>query len=177
MSLHFRKKCGKWCAASPDVSEGRSCGGAIITGVFEDIWWEDIEVYFLADDGRISLTDQTIDGISFDDYIAKKSVPADTTAYASTQTVSIDGNPVTLEAYALKDENGNPTNYVKLRDVAYVLNGTVAELAAISLTDDNGGGYTYYQLRDLGRALGFNVGWSGERGIFIETDKPYTDAD
>jgi len=149
-----------------------------------------------------------------------------TTAYASTQTVSIDGNPVTLEAYALKDENGNPTNYVKLRDVAYVLNGTAAQfevgwdgnvnivtgspytpngsemktpfsgdrtytiptaqtnvngaaadLAAISLTDDNGGGYTYYQLRDLGRALGFNVGWSGERGIYIETDKPYTDAD
>jgi len=27
------------------------------------------------------------------------------------------------------------------------------------------------------KALGFNVGWSGERGIFIETDKPYTDAD
>lgn len=151
--------------------------------------------------------------------------PADTTAYASTQTVSVDGKSVTLEAYALKDENGYPTNYVKLRDIAYLLNGTAAQfevgwdgnvnivtdspytpngsemstpfssdrsytiptaqtningaaadLAAISLTDDNGGGYTYYQLRDLGRALGFNVGWSGECGIFIETDKPYTDA-
>lgn len=153
--------------------------------------------------------------------------PADFMAYASALTVSIDGNAVELPAYALKDENGYPTNYVKLRDVAHVLNGTAAQfdvswdgnvnivtnspyvspngsemktpftgdraytvptavtnidgaaadLAAIYLTDDSGGGYTYYQLRDLGRALGFNVGWSAERGIFIETDKPYTDAD
>jgi len=29
----------------------------------------------------------------------------------------------------------------------------------------------------FGRALGFNVGYSHDRGIFIETDKPYTDAD
>jgi len=40
-----------------------------------------------------------------------------------------------------------------------------------------GGGYIYYQLRDLGKALGFNVGWSAGRGIFIETDKPDSDAD
>ncbi|MBQ3496701.1 MAG: leucine-rich repeat protein [Oscillospiraceae bacterium] len=152
--------------------------------------------------------------------------PSDATAYASTQTVFIDGKAVELQAYALKDASGNPTNYVKLRDVAHALNGTAAQfevtwdgsvgivtgssytpngsemhtpfsgdraytvpssatkvdgaaqaLAAITLTDDNGGGYTYYQLRDLGRALGFNVGWSAARGIFIETDKPYTDAD
>ena len=51
------------------------------------------------------------------------------------------------------------------------------DLAAFLLNDDNGGGYTYYQLRDLGRALGFNVGWSPDRGAFIETDKPYTDTD
>ena len=148
------------------------------------------------------------------------------TAYAGTQTVSIDGEPVELQTYALKDAAGNPTNYVKLRDIASLLNGTAAqfqvcwdgsvnllpgqsytpngselstpftgdqtytiptavtsidgdpaELAAISLTDDNGGSYTYYQLRDLGRALGFHVGWSADRGIFIETDRPYTGAD
>ncbi len=40
-------------------------------------------------------------------------------------------------------------------------------------TGDNGGGYTYYQLRDLGRALGFNVGWSANKGVFLETTKPY----
>jgi len=41
------------------------------------------------------------------------------------------------------------------------------------LTDDNGGGYTYYQLRELGQKLYFNVGWSAEKGVFIETDKFY----
>ena len=147
-------------------------------------------------------------------------------AYASTQTVTIDGAPVELPAYALLDENGYATNYVKLRDVASLLNGTAAQfevgwdgnvniitgqpytpngtelstpfsgdrtyttptsatnvngaaadLDAIVLTDDSGGGYTYYQLRDLGRTLGFNVGWSAEQGIYIETDKPYSEAD
>ena len=40
-----------------------------------------------------------------------------------------------------------------------------------------GGSHTFYQLRDLGRAMSFNVGWSRERGLFIETDELYTDAD
>ena len=58
-----------------------------------------------------------------------------------------------------------------------MIDGRKASLTAISLTDDCGGGYTYYQLRDLGRALGFNVGWSAQQGIFIQTDRPYSDAD
>ena len=149
--------------------------------------------------------------------------PATGTAYPSTQTVDLDGTKVEFQMYALRDENGNPTNYVKVRDLALALNGTaaqfnvdwdgavnlvagtayvpngsenstpfsgnrsyktpssptnvngaVSDLQAIMLTDDNGGGYTYYQLRDLGRMLGFNVDWSSERGVFIETDKPYS---
>ena len=140
------------------------------------------------------------------------------TAYAYTQTVLVDGSPVEFQAYALKDANGNDTNYVKLRDVAQVLNGTAvqfnvgwdgavnielpkgytpngsemktpfsgdrtyeiasavtyvngfpASLTAIVLKDDAGGAYTYYKLRDLGRALGFKVDWSAEKGIFVET--------
>lgn len=143
-------------------------------------------------------------------------------AYASTQSVDIDGTAVTFQMYALKDGNGNPTNYVKLRDIASALNGSTAqfnvgwdgsvnieaktpytpngtemytpysgdrpytiasattningipaELKAIYLADDNGGGYTYYQLRDLGAALGFTVGWTAERGVYVETPKPY----
>ena len=54
------------------------------------------------------------------------------------------------------------------------VNGSASGLTAIFLTDDNGGGYTYYQLRDLGRALGFNVGWSMEKGVFLESGKPYS---
>ena len=153
---------------------------------------------------------------------------ADGTAYASTQMVLVDGAAVEFQAYALKDEAGNDTNYVKLRDVAFVLNGTdaqfevdweseaglvsvttgtaytpdgselstpfegnrpytpvagttlvdqqAAHLDAFFLFDDQGGGYTYYKLRDLGKALGFNVDWSAEKGVFVETDKPYSGA-
>lgn len=160
----------------------------------------------------------------------RQDIPAVGTAYASTQTVDLDGTKITLPAYALLDENGNPTNYVRLRDLADLLNGTAAQFDVlwsagdgISLTPRHaydhpngseggapftgdqpyaayledtavttlpydltltafqiayeGGGHTYYQLRDLGKALGFNVGWSAERGIFLETDKTYTDAD
>lgn len=157
-------------------------------------------------------------------------VPAETEqkpniAYASTQTVQVDGKNVEFQCYALKDTNGNATNYIKLRDLAMHLNGTAAQfqvgwdgsvtittktaytsngselktpysgdrayqeataatkvngqaadLAAFVLNDDNGGGYTYYQLRDLGKALGFNVGWAADKGIFVETNKPYDPA-
>lgn len=150
-------------------------------------------------------------------------IPAFGTAYPSTQTVEIDGKKMEFNMYALKEADGNPTNYIKVRDLAMALNGTQAQfsvewdgivrlaagkpyisngseystpfsgnrsyklpddptyvngkasdLTAIYLTDDNNGGYTYYQLRDLGRKLGFNVSWTYERGIFVETDKPYT---
>ena len=150
-------------------------------------------------------------------------IPATGTAYPSTQTVDLDGKKVEFQMYALKDEAGNPTNYVKVRDLALALNGTKAQfsvewdgavnlaagsaytangsendtpfsgerayttptsptnvsgkasdLQAIMLTDDAGGGYTYYKLRDLGSKLGFNVSWSAERGVFIESDKPYS---
>ncbi len=148
--------------------------------------------------------------------------PTTPMAYASTQTVQVDGKPIQFQMYALKDANSNPTNYVKVRDVAQVLNGTAAQfnvtwdgavnlvtktayvpngsemttpysgdrqyakvtsstningnptnLDAFKLTDDNGGGYTYYKLRDLGEYLGFNVGWSKDQGVYIETNKPY----
>lgn len=143
-------------------------------------------------------------------------------AYPSTQKVDVDGKAVEFQCYALKDQSGNDTNYIKLRDLADILNGSAAQfqvdwngkvtittgqgytkdgserstpfsgrrvykevtdqtlvngkaadLAAFTLMDDNGGGYTYYQLRDLGKALGFNVGWSADKGIFVETGKPY----
>ena len=51
-------------------------------------------------------------------------IPAAGTARARTQTVTIDGKTVTLQAYALSDGKGGETNYVKVRDVAQLLNGT-----------------------------------------------------
>ena len=144
-------------------------------------------------------------------------------AYASTQSVEVDGKAVDFGMYALKDSRGNVTNYVKIRDVALMINGTniqcnvdwldgyvtvttnapykqngsemktpftgdrsyraanavtvidgeQVQMQAFILFDDKGGGYTYYKLRDLGQALGFNVGWSSERGVYIETDHLY----
>ena len=69
------------------------------------------------------------------------------TAYARTQTVLLDGKPVTFRTYALKDSGGNLTNYIKLRDLAYYLNGTKAQ---------------------------FSVDWSASRGITLGTGRPYT---
>ncbi len=54
---------------------------------------------------------------------------AENVAYPSTQQVSVDGTAVEFQMYALKDENGNDTNYVKVRDVAYILNGTAAQFS------------------------------------------------
>ena len=154
--------------------------------------------------------------------VTVENIPASGTAVASTQTVTVDGKKVEFQMYALVDANGNGTNYIKLRDMAQVLNGTKAQfsvgydgtisvtsgqayastgtemttpfsgnrsytggaqsikvngsaidMTAITLLDDAGGGYNYFKLRDLGAALGFNVGWSAENGVFIESDKPY----
>lgn len=52
--------------------------------------------------------------------------PAADVAYASSQTVIVDGVPVEFQMYALKDAQGNDTNYIRLRDLAHVLNGTEA---------------------------------------------------
>ena len=41
----------------------------------------------------------------------------------------VDGEAVAFDAYALKDAAGNDTNYLKLRDVAHVLNGSQAQFS------------------------------------------------
>ena len=52
------------------------------------------------------------------------SIPKTGTAHADTIKVEIDGKEVTFQAYALWDEDGFPTNYVKVRDLADAMNGT-----------------------------------------------------
>lgn len=154
-------------------------------------------------------------------------LPDTGTVYARTQNIDIDGKVVPFKTYAVvvpAPLGGTlETNYVKLRDVAYAMNGTAAQFnvdwdgdvlivphsayvpngsemntpftgdraytkatsatkvngtavpfSAILLTDNQGGGYTYYKLRDLGQVLGFDVSWSAQRGIYIDSDKPYT---
>ena len=84
---------------------------------------------------------------------------------------------VTGAAYAADGSEGKTPftgdRAYALDAAATKIDGAIAALDTIVLTDDNGGGYTYYKLRDLGSKLGFNVGWTAERGIFVESDKPY----
>ena len=75
---------------------------------------------------------------------SESSVPATGTAYPSTQTVDVDGKAVEFRCYALKEGNGM-TNYIKLRDLADILNGSAAQ---------------------------FEVGWSN--GVTITTGQGYT---
>lgn len=96
------------------------------------------------------------------------------TAYASTQTVTVDGKAVEFQAYALKDDSGNDTNYVKLRDVASVLNGTAAQFsvgwdqAAKSITVTRGQAY------DAGSAE-TETPFSGDRAYVVSASPLYID--
>ncbi|MCM1440644.1 MAG: hypothetical protein NC131_15815 [Roseburia sp.] len=47
--------------------------------------------------------------------------------YPSNQTITIDGKKVEFQMYSIKDEKGNDTNYVKIRDLALALKGTAAQ--------------------------------------------------
>lgn len=67
------------------------------------------------------------------------------TAYPSAQMVEVDGEKVEFQCYALKDAAGNDTNYIKLRDLANILNSTAAQ---------------------------FQVGWDGN--VTITTRTAYT---
>lgn len=220
---------GTLAAASTGGKRGGAIGlsdGAAVSSMEGAVFTEgdlgfDNQVHALSFSGGLMPTSKNYAKIE-----AAQSAQPRNIAYASTQAVSVDGRDIEFQCYALKDAGGNPTNYIKLRDLAILLNGTAAQfdvgwdgnvniltrkaytpngselktpfsgdrayqeagtvtkvdgrdasLAAFMLLDDAGGGYTYYKLRDLGRAVGFNVGWSADRGIFVETDKPYTDAD
>ena len=61
-------------------------------------------------------------------------------------------------------QTADPSN-----DAIYV-NG---EKIAVEVYKINGS--NYFKLRDLGKALNFYVGWSADRGMYIETNKPYSE--
>lgn len=205
------------------------------TAVWAETDPSDVELYmcngresFKVEPGRIYHVNYiknaffTIEGIVEDGineahiYIMAEDSGPSQTASPSTQTVNVDGKPVEFAMYALNDGS---TNYIRVRDLAAVLNGTSAQFNVgwngnVTLTSKtsydgatdkapfatpmayteytnptyvdgkavdleaiqieyNGGGFTYYKLRDLAQALNFNVGWSADKGIFVETNKPY----
>ena len=61
--------------------------------------------------------------------VTQESIPASGTAYMRRQTIELDGRDVTLQTYALPGSSGGETNYVRLRDIASVLNGTNAQFS------------------------------------------------
>lgn len=52
------------------------------------------------------------------------------------------------------------------------INGEKVDLEVYKINGAN-----FFKIRDLGRYLGFNVGWTQDDGMFIQSDKEYTDAD
>ena len=68
-----------------------------------------------------------------------------TTTGKSGQTISLNGEKVSVDAYTLKTNNGGEVTYVKLRDMAALLNGTSAQ---------------------------FDVDWRNKT-IYVETNTPY----
>jgi len=55
-------------------------------------------------------------------------------------------------------------------DNAIYVDGTKIQFTAYQI-----GGYNYFKLRDLGKSLNFYVGWTPERGMFIESSTPYSE--
>lgn len=54
-------------------------------------------------------------------------------------------------------------------NVVYI-NGVQTQLTVYKIN-----GYNYFKLRDLASALNFSVDWTAGRGIFIESNKPYSE--
>ncbi len=131
------------CDSVGSVEDGYACMYDLVKTVPDFVPGSTLNIYNL---GLLKLSGYTVPTPpAVPDIPAVPAVPAASTAYASTQEVLVDGRPVTFHAYALKDDNGFETNYIKLRDVADVLSGTPAR---------------------------FQVGWDGT--ITITTGAAYT---
>ena len=81
------------------------------------------------------------------------------------------GRPYSPQGYELQAMPAGSAGADTSNDAVYI-NGSKVDLTAYKINGAN-----FYGIRDLGRALGFNVGWSQNRGMYIESNKPYSDAD
>ena len=61
-----------------------------------------------------------------------------------------------------------------VRQAAVSTNVVYVNGVSVQLTAYNIDGYNYFKLRDLASALNFSVGWTAERGMFLESGKPYS---
>lgn len=72
---------------------------------------------------------------------------------------------------APKIQVDNKPMSVQHSTLTVTINGVPTELDAIVLTEAGGGAHTYYKLRDVGEKVGFDVGWTPETGITVDTRK------
>lgn len=90
--------------------------------------------------------------------------------------VSYDGSTVITtgaEYQLVGGEVTYPTAAGSVRPYTAVLtvDGVGAHVDALLITQPGQqDGSFYYKLRDLGDAIGFGVGWSPERGVYLETE-------
>ena len=87
---------------------------------------------------------------------------------ASTGEVTItSGQPYEITASDLSALPAGARQAAITTNVIYI-NGAKMELTVYNID-----GYNYFKLRDLASALNFYVSWTAERGMFLESDKPY----
>ena len=148
---------GRWVYI--DSTWGRAGNYSFATGTstweYDDAWFDPAPAFFaLTHGGENAYIDPNSTAYQTSK-IAKReeneqhtgnvnSATGENIAYATSYPILVDGQVVNFDAYALKDANGNDTNYLKLRDVAYILNG---------------------------KSVQFNVGYDGS--ITIITGTPY----
>lgn len=120
------------------------------------------------------------DGALETNYVKLRDVAYALSGTAAQFSVDWDGN-VVIVPHSAYTPNGSEMSAPFTGDRTYTkvlsatkVNGQDVPFSAIYLTDDNHGGYTYYKLRDLGQVLGFDVSWDKNRGIYIDSSKPYT---
>lgn len=89
---------------------------------------------------------------------------------ASTGDVTLaSGQPYSVTADDLTVPPAGSRQATASTNVIYI-NGVRMQLTAYLID-----GYNYFKLRDLASALDFYVGWTAERGMFLESDKSYSE--
>lgn len=88
--------------------------------------------------------------------------------YAGGKVTVTSGQPYEATGKELKGAPSSSREAAPSNDTI-VINGVETDVTVYKI-----GGSNYFKLRDLGKALNFYVGWEAGRGVYIETDKPYS---
>lgn len=107
-----------------------------------------------------------------DDYVDPSTIPAPSPKPTPSPTPVIEQPPVNnAVTLAPTIQVNNKPMSVKHSTLTVTINGIPTELDAIVLTEAGGGAHTYYKLRDVGEKVGFDVNWTPETGITVNSNK------